>query len=41
MFNMKINNNSCEHSYNDRNGNCPQWELNPMPLICQISALDC
>ena len=23
----------------DRKGNFPQWDLNPMPLVCQMSAL--
>ena len=33
--------NSLEHSYKTEKGKCLWWELNPMPLICQMSALDC
>ena len=38
---MKIINNSLEHSYETEKGSLLRWELNPMPLICQTSALDC
>ena len=34
-------NNSLEHSFETEKGNLLQWESNPMPLICQMSALDC
>ena len=33
--------NSLEHSYKTEKGKCLWWELNPMPLICQMSTLDC
>ena len=38
---MKIINNSLEHSYETEKGSLLWWELNPMPFICQMSALDC
>ena len=39
---MKIINNSLEHSLSEtEKGNLLWWELNPTPLICQMSAIDC
>ena len=35
------NYNSLEHSYKTEKGKCLPWESNPMPLICQMRALDC
>ena len=38
---LKIINNSLEHSFETEKGNLLWWESNPMPLICQMSTLDC